>query len=411
MAKEFDLFLKNRNIYIYGIGECSFFISLYCILKKIPIKGFIVSNKKKNINNFLGFSVCSVKDLSKPVLNDAYIIATSEKYHEDILQSLKEVFGDLEKIQYLCVRKYLYEEILRELVKDVSWINFFSLKDIKEKFLSLWFMENVRNIFEFYHFYLKPGRWNEYLDLKRKEREIPRYQSCKVMVDNKQWLVPDILSFIGQYKEILIDEIYSFSPQYKDIYILDIGANVGTSVKFFRDTYPNAVIEAYEADPYIFSFLQHNVKETEKDTKTLLYQCAIWDENIDIEFYSEGADGGRINTKKNVGKNNIRVKAIDVLKIMEKYPRIDFLKIDIEGSETKVLKRIANKLDKVENIFLEYHSIVNEQQTLDEIIFVLRENGFRVSFEGAPKSSHPFKRWDSQNGFDVQMNIYAVKKE
>ena len=60
-------------------------------------------------------------------------------------------------------------------------------------------------------------------------------------------------------------------------------------------------------------------------------------------------------TQQNFGKKNniIKIQAVDFKKYLNR--EIDFLKIDIEGSENALIFDIKDKLANVKNLFLEYH--------------------------------------------------------
>ena len=60
---------------------------------------------------------------------------------------------------------------------------------------------------------------------------------------------------------------------------------------------------------------------------------------------------------------------------------VDFLKLDIEGAETTVIKDCADYLGNVDNIFVEYHSFLSEKQTLDELLNILKKTNFRVQIQ------------------------------
>jgi hypothetical protein len=90
--------------------------------------------------------------------------------------------------------------------------------------------------------------------------------------------------------------------------------------------------------------------------------------------------------------------------------KIDFLKIDIEGAETKVLIDIQEQLHFVEKIFVEYHSFNNQKQTLNEIINILTKAGFRLHINSPGlMSPSPFMKLNSYNDMDMQLNISGWK--
>ena len=136
---------------------------------------------------------------------------------------------------------------------------------------------------------------------------------------------------------------------------------------------------------------------------------AVWDCAGKAEFYQEGSDGSRLSNEGTPGTERIWVKTVDAASILEKYSHVDFLKIDIEGAETRVLRRIAPQLSKVSNLFVEYHGQWGMEQTLDVVLHIMKEAGFRTYMESSLKASSPFMRQGVDGNFDVQMNIWGVR--
>lgn len=250
----------------------------------------------------------------------------------------------------------------------------------------------------------------EYRDfsvLKSRYKNTPRFKKINLNINGNQKLtVPDMPSFLSMYEEIFIKKIYQFIPKNK-INIVDMGANIGLSVLFFLKYYPQAKIEAFEADKKIYDILISNIPSN--DNISLVNQ-AVWNENMILNFFSEGGDGGRIQSENLHKKDtNIKVKTIDALDIMEKYSSIDFLKIDIEGAEKVVLPRIKKSLYKVDNIFLEYHCEKNKKQCLRELIDILEDADFRIMIQSEFVSSRPFFESIYNGEYDMQLNIFGKK--
>lgn len=228
-----------------------------------------------------------------------------------------------------------------------------------------------------------------------KKRNVPGYMS----IAGKKFHAPDSLSVIWQYYEIFFKRYYRFSPiNAAAPRIIDIGSNIGLSLTFFTQEYPNARITAYEADPTIFSYLKENSTHF---PKAELINKAVWIHNNGIELHSNGADSASIL----VGKGTtIHVPSISFSEILEKETEIDMLKMDIEGAENNVFTDRTLPLHKIKNIFLEYHSYKGEQQHLHTILTCLAENNFRYYFmDGVSKPNT-----DTGN-LDLQCNIIATR--
>lgn len=242
--------------------------------------------------------------------------------------------------------------------------------------------------------------------LYSKLKDYPRYQEYEVRIGNSNLLIPDTASFLSAYKEIFLEKIYKFSTKTVNPKILDLGANIGLSVLFFKDLYPQSEITALEADPKIFSYLKNNVESRGyKDVK--LVNQAVWYQNTTLSFNSEGADAGQVISGINES-SSIDVEAVDISELLQNN-QFDFIKMDIEGAEEWVVPRCKGLLDSVQNFFIEYHSKVGEKQKLNEILDFLAQEGFRIYMENPCEQPTPFLGLDSYFGFDFQMNIYAWK--
>jgi FkbM family methyltransferase len=228
-----------------------------------------------------------------------------------------------------------------------------------------------------------------------KKRNVPGFMT----IAGKKIHTPDNLSVIWQYYEIFFKQYYRFttiknhSPR-----IIDIGSNVGLSLMFFSQEYPNANITAYEADPTIFAYLTEN--STYFPTAELINK-AVWLHGNGIELHSNGADSASIL----VGTGDtIHVSSISFKQILEAETEIDMLKMDIEGAENKVFVEAKSHLHKIKNIFLEYHSYKGEEQHLHEILTCLAENNFRYYFMDGVS-----KRAADKGSLDLQCNIIATR--
>lgn len=234
---------------------------------------------------------------------------------------------------------------------------------------------------------------------KRNTEHTVRFNSYK-------FSVADMKSFVWQYYEIFVNKFYSFKTNSENPVIYDCGANIGTSVLFFANSYPKAKIVAFEASPYIYGILKKNV-ENNNIKNVVLNQNAVWTKNEELEFSDEGSDSGSIYSIANSKKVN--VQAIDFLEALNKEDKIDMLKMDIEGAENDVIPHIASALYKIDRMFIEYHSFNNGEQRLDEILLLLRENKFRYYIRHVNNRKSPFIDTSKDKDMDMQLNIFAYK--
>lgn len=250
---------------------------------------------------------------------------------------------------------------------------------------------------------LSSGDYRRLSVLEWKLRRVPRFKECSVKVGDWDILLPDALSFLYSYREIFLEKLYRFNSKNERPYIVDLGANTGISVLFFKSIYPLSEIVALEADPRIFNYLAKNVYGNGfKDVR--LYNKAAWHANTTLLFNAEGADGGRVACGGDAGLD--LVEAVDVAEFL-KDRHIDFLKMDIEGSEEYVLPACERYLPNVDHLFVEYHSSAGKRQCLPEIINIISGSGFRIHIQSIGHSPSPFTGIKVQNGYDMQLNIFC----
>lgn len=250
------------------------------------------------------------------------------------------------------------------------------------------------------------SRYKNHVQELKRLSQLPRYTESTTNILEKPVKLTDAASFLFIYKEIFESEIYDFKSARKAPYILDCGANIGMGILYFKKKYPAAQIIAFEPDEKAFRVLQENMKTFGyQDVK--LIQKGLWHKETTLQFFSEGADGGRV--ADNEDQNIVEIKTTRLRNYLEQ--EVDFLKIDIEGAETEVLLDCQDLLSNVRRIFIEYHSFRNKTQTLSEILNILREAGFRYYFTTPGLiSKNPFLKVREYMNMDMQLNIYGIRK-
>lgn len=223
----------------------------------------------------------------------------------------------------------------------------------------------------------------------------------KITYTNSFW-------FLQNIEELFIDSIYKFKADLNNPIIIDCGSNIGLSVVYFKQLYPNCIIEAFEPDPQIFKLMFENL-EGFNFQNVIIKNKAIWINNEELLFSSTGALGGNLLTGGSESQETVKVKCERLKSIIEKYELVDFLKIDIEGAEYEVIKDCKDVLTKVKHLFLEYHSTLKTPQNLHNILEILINAGFRYYIKEAWENrTHPFT--EKRNSvYDLQLNIFCYR--
>jgi FkbM family methyltransferase len=229
-----------------------------------------------------------------------------------------------------------------------------------------------------------------------------RFTHKLIQLNNKSFGYTDSLSFMTMYSEIFLKRIYDFRADNNNPLIIDCGSNIGLSVIFFKNQYPDAEIHAYEPDPNVFTQLEKNISPY-LFKKVFLRESAIWKNDEDISFMSQGGSSGKIG----IDAGSIKVRTTRLRSLLNK--TVDFLKIDIEGAEYEVLKDCALELHNVKNLFIEYHSFTEEPQVLNEILYIIKKSGFTYYIQHETSSNSPFIKVNTIGNMNAQLNIFCYR--
>ncbi|WP_080240206.1 FkbM family methyltransferase [Spirosoma rigui] len=251
----------------------------------------------------------------------------------------------------------------------------------------------------------------QYMDLREYQRIIStdRFEGGKAKFLSYDIKYADAIGFLHSVEEIFINEVYNFIPEKDNPTIIDCGSNIGLSILYFKSKFPKAKIIGFEPDSNIFDLLTANINAS-GFSDVNIHNAAVWIENTELNFFSEGSLAG--STTINYIENNDRkylVQAVD-LKDYLRANDVDFLKIDIEGAENKLMPDIEQLISKIPFIFLEYHGMYNEPQQLGEILDLLKRAGFRYIIQPAIGGvRYPFHD-NEKKGFENQLNIFCKRQ-
>lgn len=184
--------------------------------------------------------------------------------------------------------------------------------------------------------------------------------------------------------------------------LLDFGANKGQGLKKMIDIHQidkEWIIYSFEPNPNLFKIFNDNFKDINLNIH--FNKKAVWKNNGEINFsiMNENDEGSSIecliseNRASDPGDpcfrkhdNIIKVECIDILDILDKFNVDDFIiiKMDIEGAEFQVLRRLLESKEnckKIKYIYIEWHTCYvkgENQNTEDDILFRLNEAGITI---------------------------------
>lgn len=211
------------------------------------------------------------------------------------------------------------------------------------------------------------------------------------------------------YRELFGKEMYLFKAANEAPIVLDCGSNIGLSVLYFKTIYPNAIVWAFEPDPTNFELLNENIQSNQLQN-VIAKPAAVWITDGVISFSGNGSEASRIDETNTAASNN-SVLCIRLKTLLQSFESIDFLKMDIEGGEYKVITDCADEIHRVEHLFLEYHGKTTDTHQLTELLEIVNRQGFQAYIRNAADALvHPFVEKQTNTQFDVQLNIFCYKK-
>ncbi len=235
------------------------------------------------------------------------------------------------------------------------------------------------NLFKLNRVILKKFKYQYEITINKIGEVILNENNVKISInrDNLQLLhrnSPDNLF----YSDMLIKNLKFFETKnnlnIKNI--IDLGSNIGTMTFNLAQEYPNSKIVSIEGSQDNFNVLKKNYEIQQINLENVfLENLIIGPKNKEI-YFSEGLgeksqivskDIKNFDTISGIKKNKIYKNVVELEDVINKYnmDRIDFLKVDIEGSEIYLFNSIFKIKPKV--IVMEYN--FQKIDLKDQLIF------------------------------------------
>jgi FkbM family methyltransferase len=175
----------------------------------------------------------------------------------------------------------------------------------------------------------------------------------------------DFQVFHSIYGGLEFDYIRSFIGKYTDrkILIVDAGAFIGISTRYFSELGSNIHVEAFEPSPTNFEMLVTNTKNM---SNVVIHNRALTSHGLDVSVYDRGTGPwghSLISNSDGVSFDELAVvnssKLTDVLAGYEGWLKI--LKLDIEGGELDLLSHADRWMDGFDLVVAELHPQISPQ--------------------------------------------------
>jgi FkbM family methyltransferase len=208
------------------------------------------------------------------------------------------------------------------------------------------------------------------------------------------------------FNEIFLRQEYCFLTDNKSPFIIDCGSNIGASILYFKKLYPNASIIGFEPSEQAFNVLKSNIEGNGLQNVTI-YNLGLsgWEEEQEFYFDPSNVSNLRMSfVKERVQGVSTLVKTTTLSKYINR--TVDFLKMDIEGSESFVIEELheTQKLPLIKEMVIEYHHHIDkEADKLSYMLGILEQNNF--GYHISSNLPGPSAKGDFQD-----IMIYAYRK-
>jgi FkbM family methyltransferase len=181
------------------------------------------------------------------------------------------------------------------------------------------------------------------------------------------------------------DSLGRLPPGLRASTIVDLGANIGLSYRWFRARYPDARFVCVEPDRGNLEILSANVRSDGGRCDVVGACVGGHPRRVRLDG-GDGEWGFRLSDVDDPGEADTDVVTMDQLLSDAGFDRVDVLKCDIEGAEGELFAHCRSWIDRVESMIVECHTdVMSTEGLIDalarngahfEVLHVLREPGF-----------------------------------
>jgi FkbM family methyltransferase len=196
-------------------------------------------------------------------------------------------------------------------------------------------------------------------------------------------------------REIFMDQCYTrggfYRPRVEDV-VLDIGANIGVFALWLQSRARGIHVHCFEPASETRGRLERNLAANHLEGSVHVHSYAVTNA-CGVVSLKQAESSGETSlfphaTTLHEAEEFVRTITLAEAVLLTGASSIDFLKIDVEGSEIEIVEGANSQTwDKIQCVAIEYHDIFREG-CRQRVTRVLRQQGFR-SIETIPVPGLP----------------------
>ena len=183
------------------------------------------------------------------------------------------------------------------------------------------------------------------------------------------------------FRQVFMNVRYEIDLPFSPKTIIDGGSNIGYASVFYANKYPQAEILAIEPDSSNFEMV---IKNTSKYPNVKRIQSAIWGKTTHLKIKNPETEKWAFEVIETTKNEEGAFEAFSIQDLIDRmnWETVDFLKLDIEGSEMSVFKSgYESWLPKVKLLIIELHERMQPGCT-EVFEKAIRKYNFKKSISG-----------------------------
>ena len=188
-----------------------------------------------------------------------------------------------------------------------------------------------------------------------------RRRACRVAV---RGLDAPVALRLGTTDWLVLNELVA-RDEYRDVFaadlgpvesVIDLGANIGLSVRLWRARYPQAHVVAVEPDAGNVAALRENVRLAGQEAWVKIVPACAMGHVRPVQMVAS-AQGEWALAARDVAQSDLKVVTMtDLLAELPAGRSVDLLKCDIEGAEAELFENCGGWLGRVRHAVVELHA-------------------------------------------------------
>lgn len=158
--------------------------------------------------------------------------------------------------------------------------------------------------------------------------------------------------------ELFVDKDYESARQIfrTPKTVIDLGANIGLSIRLWNEWYTEAKILAVEPNPYSLAIAKENVSLMHNSEQVELLECAIAPAEGTARLLTKDQPWSH-RVVDDSDEDSIGVATTTMLNCLDRMPngRADLCKCDIEGGEASLFRNCGEWINRIQSLIVETH--------------------------------------------------------